>query len=168
MSSRVWELDPNQPPTCSSSRSYARMMRKGMKKKLCSVSCSQAEQITPPPFSVPVSLENMIQNEIPGLFQFFEINFLVFRIYVQTEEAPKVTCSPISHKIRHPAPSPPPLSLWRLKVWQSEQTFSQKISYLSSFHLNFNFFKNGLQGFISTCLPLVLIGVWKYEMKITA
>lgn len=27
MSSRVWELDPNQPPTCSSSRSYDRMRK---------------------------------------------------------------------------------------------------------------------------------------------
>lgn len=33
MSSKVWELDSNQPPTCSYSKSYAIMMRKGMKKK---------------------------------------------------------------------------------------------------------------------------------------
>lgn len=62
MSSRVWELESSQPPTCSSSRTYAIKMRKRMKKKLCSVSCSQAEQITPPPVLVAVSLENIIQN----------------------------------------------------------------------------------------------------------
>lgn len=50
MSSKVWELDSNQPPTCSYSKSYAIMMRKGMKKKMCLVSCSQAEQIITPSF----------------------------------------------------------------------------------------------------------------------
>lgn len=59
-----------------------------------------------------------------------------------------------------------PRNLWRLKVWQWEQTFSQKISYPSSFHLNLTSSKMAFGAFISECLPAVLVGVWKYKKKL--